>query len=529
MLNVITSNPFRILGVYANSAQKEIIANKGRITAFAKVNRAVNFPLDLNSILPTIERSVDAVNQALSSIALPAEKLKNAMFWFVNVTSIDKVAFNHITNGNFNNGLDIWEKANDWSSLHNRIICYLIEGKVDKVGIAAQKLYGSYPSAFLQAIGCDNLNYSGTQLMKLFVDILFEQKVDVTRLISSTTSSEMRNYINDKSIAPLIDFINKEIAITSNTRGKDGSLRYKSGLALKNNTSSYLASLKSKLGVENVQYQMIADKLAQEILQCGIDYYNDSPMEKVNIDMALILQQYACDISVGRISKERCLENVQILKKQEKEAAIKEDIDAIVKALNQFDIWTSHENNKSSDIRYSLAANNPDFFVNDIDISEIRRLTKEDEIHKLNLMSNPFYNVKYLIDECSPHLLNIKQTLGSNNQLYLDISSTVVRGALNELIEVLNEIQKIVAQLRNFSWLYDNVKIAEDLMNKMAKFDMHENVRSYLDENRSSLRDLKSNVIRIINSRPVSPSSNSGCCVALAIAIVLSSIPFFLF
>ena len=34
---LILQNPYRILGVYANSSQKEIVGNKGKATAFIKV------------------------------------------------------------------------------------------------------------------------------------------------------------------------------------------------------------------------------------------------------------------------------------------------------------------------------------------------------------------------------------------------------------------------------------------------------------------------------------------------------------
>ena len=61
MLKGIQNNPFRVLGVYANSPKKDAVANKGKISAFLKVGKEVTFPLDLQGILPTIQRDADIV------------------------------------------------------------------------------------------------------------------------------------------------------------------------------------------------------------------------------------------------------------------------------------------------------------------------------------------------------------------------------------------------------------------------------------------------------------------------------------
>ena len=45
------------------------------------------------------------------------------------------------------------------------------------------------------------------------------------------------------------------------------------GETLYKNTKSQLESLSKILGKEDLKYQMLANKLANEILQCGIDYF----------------------------------------------------------------------------------------------------------------------------------------------------------------------------------------------------------------------------------------------------------------
>lgn len=77
MLEAIQSNPYRILGVYSNSPKKDVVANKGKMTAFLKVGRSVSFPLDLSSILPSLERNGDIVAKADAELSLPGEQIKH--------------------------------------------------------------------------------------------------------------------------------------------------------------------------------------------------------------------------------------------------------------------------------------------------------------------------------------------------------------------------------------------------------------------------------------------------------------------
>ena len=46
MLKLIEYNPFRILGVCSNASLKDITANKTKLTAYSKVGKSVDFPID---------------------------------------------------------------------------------------------------------------------------------------------------------------------------------------------------------------------------------------------------------------------------------------------------------------------------------------------------------------------------------------------------------------------------------------------------------------------------------------------------
>ena len=44
---IILNNPFRVLGVYANSSYREIVASISKATKFLEVGKQVDYPLDL--------------------------------------------------------------------------------------------------------------------------------------------------------------------------------------------------------------------------------------------------------------------------------------------------------------------------------------------------------------------------------------------------------------------------------------------------------------------------------------------------
>ena len=128
VLKIITDNPYRILGVYANSPKKDIVANKGKATAFLKVGKSVEYPLDLTGIMPPVERTLDTMSKADADIALAKEQIKYAQFWFVKMTPLDDIAFNHLVGGDMDKAKEIWSKEENLSSLQNKMVCYLIEG-----------------------------------------------------------------------------------------------------------------------------------------------------------------------------------------------------------------------------------------------------------------------------------------------------------------------------------------------------------------------------------------------------------------
>jgi hypothetical protein len=191
------------------------------------------------------------------------------------------------------------------------------------------------------------------------------------------------------------------------------------GIALGNTlyteTSIDIAQLKSVLGVSDITFSSISDKLAHEILQCSIDYFNHyiesntDPCAKA-IDLAKKAQQ----LGIGNIAKQRC----------------EETIDGIKKRIND-----KLEIDKQNIVE-----------------TEIKSINKE--IKKVQNRPNSILNALFFAKTCKPYLKLIKTKLGNNDEYYLMVSTSVSSIALGIVVSTVNEaMEKRNAYVRYKNWL----------------------------------------------------------------------------
>ena len=393
-MNVLKNNPYRLLGVYTNSPTKERLANHNRMKAFLKVGKSVSFSLDLPQYLQPINRTDTLVADADAKLALPEDQMFYALFWFIKTTPLDDIAFNHLIAGERNKAEEIWQKKETLSSLQNRIVCALMCDDYKQALSCAETLYGNmqYVNQFVSAVIGTGGNVDVTDLPFTFLDALCEE-IDVQEILPHIENSIWKKHISGKAINPLIDTIQNAIAIANKSRGKGSQARLEAGEVLMKDTKATLQQLMSLLPKTDLQYQMIADKLGLEILQCGIDYYNESD-DADAAHKAMKLQKYALMIVVGQMAKDRCKENVDILQK-------------IIDNLPPSGVY-----------------------------SEDRAI--HEELRKYCLLPDKICHAVTLLNNTRPHLQAIKRKLGVSNGYYLKISSQVVGNALSNAIAEVN-------------------------------------------------------------------------------------------
>ncbi len=475
-MNILQNNPYRLLGVYSNSPTKERLANHNRMKAFLKVGKPVSFPLDLPLYLTSINRTDISVTDAEAKLTLPKDQMLYAQFWFVKTTPLDDVAFNHLIAGEIDKAEEIWRKRECASSLQNRIVCALIRKNYDCAITCAEILYGNtlYVNQLTSAIIGTGGNSDITTLAFSFLDVLCEE-IGASKLLPFITNSTWKNHIGEKAVKPLIDSIQGAIDIAKKSKGKSSNARLNAGETLRKNTRSSFLQLKSFLSTKDLQYQMIADKLGLEILQCGIDYFNDSE-EPDAAHKAMSLQKYAKSIVVGQMAKDRCKENVDILQK-------------IIDNLPPSEV-----------------------FAEDKAIHE--------ELRKYCLLPDKICHAVTLLNNTKPHIQSIKRKLGVSNSYYLKISTQVVGNALSNVIAEVNEAQSIfsadkddpnaaLAAILGITHVKSVLEEAWKATKIMDGFDMEADYKSgRYSENRSILKGLCEQLGVSTSTYTPSPSSS---------------------
>ena len=91
-MNIITHNPFRILGMFANDPLRKETANIARIRAFNKVDKECSFESDFTDILGTIDRSEEAVERAITLLSSEDDRNFYSCLWIHRVQSLDSGA-----------------------------------------------------------------------------------------------------------------------------------------------------------------------------------------------------------------------------------------------------------------------------------------------------------------------------------------------------------------------------------------------------------------------------------------------------
>lgn len=336
----IEKNPYRVLGVFSNASLKEITANKTKLARYASVGKSVSFEADMDGVLPAVLRTEELVGKAFDDLSLPLDKLKHAFFWFAKGDSIDEIALGHINEGNIEKAVELFDKKETWSSLLNRGVLAFIQEEeslaIQKMVKVVHNIGGDYRCGFVASICGDTFQISEMALAHAFMDALIEREepAKIYRLVKANDPvAEDVAYLRKQIMEAPISRIKAEIAKAKKTCADNGEVAYAAGKELMEDTKVDLELLKALREDSDPTYPMVADSLADQILQCGIDYanfYNSHGYYKNNVepndvwDRNLELCNYALGIAEGMRERERCQRNVNQSLKNQSELAPKE-------------------------------------------------------------------------------------------------------------------------------------------------------------------------------------------------------------
>lgn len=342
-MKTILNNPYRTVGLLVGATTKEQIKQINRLKKYIEAEQE---PQDDYSFpaLGNLHRTFDSIEEAASKLNLDSDKINAALFWFWNSNPItDEAAFEALKGGKIETAYKIWDKLivrtdedgksywkpvteKNFSAYHNYSVLNFIRANGNLHNAVAASLYfleSDLVQNFVSSVADETYKTNKKELQLLFLnqlqsDIEANKKSSLPKFIEILNELEFvaKQDFMKGFVQKLIEQIEHKIETAKNKRKASKANAAKAGQELFTATASDLTQLKSIVGSTDLKYTSIADKLANEILQCSIDYFNDSQEKDSNTDYAetaMKLAKQAETLAVGKLTKERIKDSIETL------------------------------------------------------------------------------------------------------------------------------------------------------------------------------------------------------------------------
>ena len=482
-MQAILNNPFRLLGVLADATARDIYRQSSIINKFLIADQ---MPLPDYSFpqLGVMDRSIERIDAAVAELNLDEDKMTAALFWFYKgYDLIDEPVIEALKEGNIAMAKSVWENlvietgedgkkhwknitSKNYSAFHNWFVLEFSEKPgwsfianikflesdfytdlQEKVThstftITRKELQINFLNTILKEIENGSVNFSMNEFIITLNNEQFSAKQDFLKNVSQK----------------LVTKLSLQTEVARKQRTVNGANAGNAGETLCKQTENDLELLKSIIEVQNFTYSEIADKVADEILQCGTDYFNYYKNSSTNPEeLAMNLYQKAIAIASGLVCQQQCEEKIKNLQEwienapeREKQKKIENSSNAIVKLLGEFEQKP-----------YTIA------------------------------------NAKSLINQSKRYLDTIRNVLGASDPAYLAVSTKIASQAQYCIIEEVNRVQNGSAeetQLPNSQssiiQLRKTLIEAWDAVRLLGSLDMESNFLVKYTSNKASLKDM---------------------------------------
>ncbi|MBK6977136.1 MAG: hypothetical protein IPH28_08590 [Cytophagaceae bacterium] len=344
-MNIIENNPYRTVGLLVGATAAQQNRHITRIPLYINSGDAIPEEFTTYSFPTLGEINLTSQNVSDASLKLDhySDKMNAALFWFYNGNPItDDPAFEALKDGDTDTAIGIWRKLaydseddsyneitkKNASAFHNLSTLYLQEYGIDEDTLYLKLLFleSDFSNELKNKATDENFKISKKELQLLFLNTLTEEKdFETSELIESISNIEFsakEDFLKSFVQKPF-EQIEKIIGESNNKRKLNKANSVSIGKALFEQTSDNLNQLKAILGTTNVRYSSIADKVANEILQCSIDFFNHHQENESDLDyfdQAWKLAKLTESIALGKLTKDRIIDSLNTLEEmKEKE------------------------------------------------------------------------------------------------------------------------------------------------------------------------------------------------------------------
>jgi hypothetical protein len=190
-MNAIKENPYRTLGLFGNTTEKELQKQIAIIKRYTEVGKSKSFDFDF-PFLGDFKREQQTVKDAASKIEQAKNKVLYALFWFIKNDPVDEVALNHLKDGNLDKAIEIWEKtlkdsvitAKNFSAISNLSTLQLAvttnngSFDVDKfnssMDLKGKLLTSDFFNNFISTVAGNEMSISRVTIIKDFADEILQ-------------------------------------------------------------------------------------------------------------------------------------------------------------------------------------------------------------------------------------------------------------------------------------------------------------------------------------------------------------------
>jgi hypothetical protein len=360
-MKLILENPYRFVGLLVGATAREQERHVKRLKQFIEAEQDLQDDFSFPT-LDNLQRTLDKVNEASSKLNLDNDKMSAALFWFYKGNPItDEPALDALKVGDFDQAINIWTKhiinnstndfpppyyeltkrnASAYFNLGTLFLSGILESKhirfVQSKGIPTyEKFLGEgiklklsfLESDFIKdfkALATDETYKTTNKELQLLFLTQVQSEVEKS---GGITSNKLLDILTKQEFSAKEDFlkgfvqkpieqIERKIEEAKTKRKANKANAVNIGNTLYEQTSENIKQLKSILGTSNLKFSSIADKVANEILQCSIEYFNycqENQSETNYFDHAWKLAKSAESIAVGKLTLDRIVDSLQSL------------------------------------------------------------------------------------------------------------------------------------------------------------------------------------------------------------------------
>jgi hypothetical protein len=319
-------------------------------------------------------------------------------------------------------------------------------------------------------------------LLKILDELDSDLVSELLEILSNESFSAKDEFLKSIIQKPIQE-IEQIIENTKTKRKANKSNSYNIGVKLYAETKDKLLLISKFIDPSNIKYISISDKVSDELLQCGIDYfsyYRDTEKDPSQDTMKLF--KAAKSLALGNIAKQRCKENTENLQE-----------------------WIDNKPTREKHAKIST------------DFALLKDLIDEFEDDR----SSTVDNAGSILSKSKNSLLNLKRELGSSDDLYIIISTRIAGIAQGMCVSEINAIQEKIGRTIDRTvkvalilTLKNKVDQAWGIVQTIGEMDISSELRIHYTNNRSSLYSLKTQLADVKASSSTSSSSSNGCYIA---------------